>query len=241
METLHYLFSHALKFILILAVVIFFFFIGRLIAPSIPEEYHLKNLFTFKADKTQANKVPTTEFFLPTPGSLAVRNVETPTAETNVYVPGDPYAPNAPTSWPEGPRNTGDGNYIYTSYSYSSAGSDGSPVFDAAQAGFAGMNTYLRSISLPRGAYVYQNLIFSGEAREAMFIEGKFSLYVINGKGQVIGRGTGSALDQWSMPGWHRFTGRIITTIPPNQTNCGLVFQQDKPGGLHMIMPVSCR
>lgn len=247
METLHYLFSHALKYVMILAVVIFFFFIGRLIAPSIPPEYHLKNLFDFRSKEAkQASNQPNTEFFLPTPGSLALRKVETPTTETNVYVSNSAYTPGAPyngyqngtpVNWPSGAINN---DYTYSSYSYSSASSGDDPVFDATQAGFSSMSAYLRSISLARGSYVYQNLLFGGEAREAMFIDGKFSLYIINGRGQVIGRGVATALDQWAIPGWHRFTGRILTAIPPNQQNCALVFQQDKPSGLHMIMPASC-
>lgn len=244
MDTIHYLLSKIKIIIISICLILFLIWLGRLISPLLPQEW-----FHRSKEVSTKNASSSTEFFLPTPRLSDSTGQKPVTATDNIFVlEGNETSGLAFNAYDE--TNTysqgswqpnAEGQYIYVQPNTNQkVDTSGGQVFDSTKAGFSQMSAYIRSITIPLGAYVYRGLVFHGQARESMFVDGKFSLYVIDVKGNVIGKGEAVTDEDWRSIGWHKFTARITTPIPPNSVGCGLVFQQDKVRGLHATMPVRC-
>ena len=243
MDTIKYLLSKIVLLAIIIGISIFLFWVGKIIAPLLPQELFMRN-----QESLVSKGASSTEFFLPTPGSFSTGQVKTPSVNDNVYVSGTNETSGTEfhaydTEGTQGSwQPNGNGQYVYVqAVPRANTTNTDNQVFDATKAGFSQMSAYLRGITIPLGAYVYRGLIFHGQARESMFVNGRFSLFVIDVHGNVIGQGQAVTDENWQTPGWHSFRGTITTTIPTNALGCGLVFQQDKIRGLHATMPVTCR
>mgnify|MGYP000939336188 CR=1 FL=1 len=241
METIQYILSKIKFLIILIIVLLFLFWLGRVIKPLLPQEW-----FSF-GNKVSIKNASSTEFFLPTPSNGIQSKIKPTMASDYIYVSdsgeGTGFTFNGyDTGNPQGMwQQSGQNQYTYVRYTTNQAQQNtGNQVFDANKAGFSQSSAFLRGVTIPVGAYVYRGLIFHGQAREVMFVNGKFSLFVIDSKGNVIGQGEAVTDEDYRVAGWHMFSARIVTIAPPSVTGCGLVFQQDKPQGLHAVMPVQC-
>jgi hypothetical protein len=246
MELIQHLLSKIVSVVMILLALVFLFWLGRVISPLLPHEW-----FPSK-DTVLAKKATSTEFFLPTPVDLGKNGAHTPTATDNLFVfdgkeasleaydSASVYQTGSPQGTWQRDRN---GQYVFVQHVYTvdpSVKDTQGPVFDATKSGFAQMSAYLRSITIPPGAYVYRGLTFHGQAREQMFVNGKFSLFVIDARGNVIGTGEAVTHENSQAVGWHPFSAHILTLGVSSTKACGLVFQQDVARGLHATLPVVC-
>jgi hypothetical protein len=254
MDTIRYLLSKIIVLIIVIAAFCFLYWMGSKLVPYFPTSTHITKDSTGVADQG--------EFFLPSP-----RNVSTYFKQPVVAVPlttnnNQPLVSNADGKGQYIP--TGNGQYIYVSdtVSYDSHGNviytrgttqalattnqtnisqnTGGQIFDPNQSGFSIMESYVRNLSIYRGGSVYMGLTFVGDARENMFVNGKFLLFVVDPTGRAIGSGEAETLEQWSVPGWHRFSAKITSTVPYKGAGCGLVFQQPHPSGIHVAIPAQC-
>lgn len=127
--------------------------------------------------------------------------------------------------------------YNYTTNT-SQTRTESSVVFNANQAGFSQTELFIRNISVYRGQSIAPSFTFTGEARETLFSQGRFMLYLVTKQGQIVGTGEAVAVDQWSIPGWHRFNARIISMN--GQGECFLIFKPASSAYRELSIPVTC-
>jgi hypothetical protein len=218
METIKFFVSKLFIVIIILIIFAFLYWMATLLVPFLPKTLKMSGL------GNATSTAPDTEFWLPTPGSLSLR-------PKSGGEPGriefEEYGEIKPAGWDLGET----ANQV--SYAQNVQ------VFDSVRAGFSRDN-YVRAISVYEGARVYGGLTFTGEAKEAMFLNGVFSLFVLNPTGQVIGRGEARMSDNGARTEWRRFRGKILTQVGYTGPGCTLVFQQQRPSGFRITLPVVC-
>jgi hypothetical protein len=106
-------------------------------------------------------------------------------------------------------------------------------------------NLYVRNLSMYEGGHVYTGLTFVGEARETMFINGKFPIIVADQTtGKAVSVSFAEATTNWTVPGWVRFQVKI-STVSPSKVPCLMVFEQARMQGsvsqpARVVVPVVC-
>lgn len=119
-----------------------------------------------------------------------------------------------------------------------------SQVFNAQTAGFSDSSLYVRNLSIYNGDSVNTHKTIYGEARSTFFANGTFPIYIIDTQGRVFAVETAIATEQWSIPGWSRFSVQIRSLLPSHQP-CQLLFipnpqSPDANTGGRALIPVSC-
>lgn len=148
---------------------------------------------------------------LPSPraysGLFKVTN--TPTATSNLYVHGQAFQgySQSPTS-----------EFV----SYSSRSSSTTQPTAAPN-----RSMYIRNLSIYENGHVYTGLSFVGEARNEMFSNGGFRIIVVDQRGAIIGTSRAVKQDNWSVPGWSRFSVKVQHVLPPGGAPCSMIFEQD--------------
>jgi hypothetical protein len=113
------------------------------------------------------------------------------------------------------------------------------------QNGYAQKSSFIRNLSIYEGGYVYTGLSFVGEARNTMFINGKFPIIVADrATGRALSISYGEATTDWAVPGWVRFQVKINGAFP-NNVPCTMVFEQAQYSGsqvspTRVAIPVVC-
>lgn len=211
MEVIRYLISKVILLIPIILLLFVMYWIGSKLAVFLPEGA-LSSLNPLKGDllPPPRNNMPTTNPL--TSGYMLDYTIP---EDTHNYTTNTP-AKNTPQT-----------------------GAQNSVVFNANQAGFSQTELFIRNISVYRGQSIAPGFTFTGEARETMFSQGRFMLYLANKDGHIVGTGEAVAVDQWSIPGWHRFNGRIISMN--GQGECFLIFRSSSPTQPQVTIPVVCR
>lgn len=105
---------------------------------------------------------------------------------------------------------------------------------------------FIRNISIYEGGHAYTGLAFTGEARESMFIDGKFPIIIAElSTGKAVSVSYAEATTKWTVPGWVRFQVKINSVLP-NKVPCLMVFEQARAQAsqhvqpVRVVIPVSC-
>lgn len=157
---------------------------------------------------------------LPSPRAYSglIKSVTAPTPTTNLYVHGKPF---------DGYESYG-GTYTYSTstasfVSYNSRSSSSNQTTVAPS-----RSMYIRNLSIYENGHVYTGLSFVGEARNEMFSNGGFHVIVVDQRGVLVGTSRAVKQDNWSVPGWSRFTTRIDYVLPPGGAPCSMIFEQGR-------------
>lgn len=111
---------------------------------------------------------------------------------------------------------------------------------------FAQKSAYLRSLSIYEGGHVYTGLSFTGEARNALFSNGRFPVIIVEqSTGRALAISFAEATTNWSTPGWVRFQVKMNTVSQSNAGACLMIFEQGRPQGsqlqpIRVAIPVQC-
>lgn len=166
------------------------------------------------------------EDWLPAPGSYSGVFGNQKRSKTNgtVYKHGPAF---------DGYKNGGGGASV--SYvSYTSSGEEtnyyGSAAAVEAKKNISASSTaekilYIRNLSIYERGHVYTGLSFMGEARETMFVNGRFPIVIVDQSGKPVASSYAEATTDWSPAGWSRFRV-LITSVLPNNIPCAMLFQQ---------------
>ncbi|MDQ5962804.1 MAG: hypothetical protein QG653_611 [Patescibacteria group bacterium] len=235
METVQYLLSKFITVIVVLSIFLFLYWIGTILFPFLPKTLGISK--TNNASSTESTREDL-EFFLPTPRKVSLQGTgegEYPygrpvTSEDFLRYDGTTQLPE----WPQGSKSP-----VIQNGLTQTGGSADYQTFDPVRAGFS-QTAYVRSLSLHRGARVYGGLSFTGEAKEAMFSNAVFTLFVVTPEGQIVGRGEARISDDGARTEWRKFIGRITTQVGYTGKNCTLLFQQQKPNGVRIYFPITC-
>lgn len=168
--------------------------------------------------------------WLPSPRSFGglFSNVKKTDTQNNVYV-SDPivYEPSIIYT----SNNTYDSNgYLTYTYSTNTNTQQGNKVTNTSQkkqvVNDSIKSMYVRNISIYQGGHVYQGLSFVGEARNTMFLEGKFPVILVdNTTSKIVSVSFAEAVTDWTVPGWTRFKV-TIGSVAPRATPCTMLFEQ---------------
>jgi hypothetical protein len=148
---------------------------------------------------------------LPSPraysGLFKVTNI--PTATSNLYVHGQAF---------QGYSQSPTGEFLtYGSKSTGAAQPTTAPT----------RSMYIRNLSIYENGHVYTGLSFVGEARNEMFSNGGFRIVIIDQRGGLIGTSRAIKQENWSVPGWSRFSVKVQHVLPPGGVPCSMIFEQD--------------
>ncbi len=156
---------------------------------------------------------------LPSPRAYSglIKSVTAPTPTTNLYVHGKPF---------DGYESYG-GTYTYSTstasfVSYNSRSSSSNQPTVAPS-----RSMYIRNLSIYENGHVYTGLSFVGEARNEMFSNGGFHVIVVDQRGVLVGTSRAVKQDNWSVPGWSRFSVKVQHVLPPGGAPCSMIFEQD--------------
>lgn len=111
---------------------------------------------------------------------------------------------------------------------------------------YADRGLYIRNLSLYEGGHVYSGLTFMGDAKNSLFVQGRFPIVIVEQTtGRVIARTYASATTNWSVPGWVRFGAKFDTVMQSNSSSCAMIFEAGAPTGsnnelLRVAIPVMC-
>lgn len=236
METVQYLLSKLVTVIVILSIFAFLYWMGTLLVPFLPKSVSFAK--DANATSTEGAK-DDFEFWLPTPGSFSAKGLDKgeypygrPVTEAD-FLRYDGSGVGVP-EWPKGSKSP----VILEGTSQAGASAD-YQTFDPSRSGFT-LVPYVRSLSLRKDANVYAGLRFEGEAKESMFFNGMFLIYVVDPSGQFVGKGEARLSDDGARTEWRKFIGRITTQVGYRGKNCTLLFQQARPNGVRVYFPATC-
>lgn len=235
MDTIQYLLSKLVTVIVVLAIFAFLYWMGTLLVPFLPKTLSLSK--TTDASSTEKAK-DDLEFWLPTPRNTSFSGVDKSEYPYGRPVTSEDFLQYDSTGnipeWPKGSKSP-----VIQNGLSQTGGSADYQTFDPVRAGFSQI-AYVRSLSLYKKARVYGGLSFDGEAKESMFANGMFVLFVVNPQGQVVGKGEARISDEGARTEWRKFIGRITTQVGYRGDGCTLLFQQAKPNGIRVYFPVTC-
>lgn len=106
-------------------------------------------------------------------------------------------------------------------------------------------NMFLRNLSIYEGWHVYTGLSFTAEARENMFLNGKFPVVILDpSNGQVVSVAYAEAITNWTVPGWVKFQVKMTGALPSRRP-CVMIFEQaryknSKAQPIRVVMPITC-
>jgi hypothetical protein len=203
----------------------------------------LKTLFPLNASSTA------TGGWLPSPKSYQglFGTAKTPSATDNVFVYGKEYNGGGNevkfityTSTSSSGNNVGVSFISGTQQDQLSQGSTtkkGSVVYSQ-------KSLFVRNLSIYEGGHTYAGLTFAGEARDTMFLNGRFPIIIANQAGQVVSVAYAEATTNWTIPGWVKFQV-LINTMTSSKVPCTMVFEQAKVKNsqtqpTRVAMPVTC-
>lgn len=103
---------------------------------------------------------------------------------------------------------------------------------------------YVRNLSIFTGGHIYTGLTFTGEAKNTMFKNGAFQVLVVDRFGRILSIDNVTTSNNWAMPGWVRFYGKLTGTFPVNSP-CSLIFRPaqgsaDSYNGIYVQVPEVC-
>lgn len=110
---------------------------------------------------------------------------------------------------------------------------------------YSSKNLFVQRLSIYEKGHVYMGLSFTGEARESMFIGGKFPVVIVDpSTGQAVHVAFAEALTNWTIPGWVKFQVKI-TELLPTRRLCVMVFEQarmqnSKTQPIRVVFPITC-
>ena len=117
--------------------------------------------------------------------------------------------------------NTANGGYYG-----STANTSNTQVWNGNTSAFAEKSLYLRNLSIYEGGNIAYNTTIVGEARDIMFKNGAFPIFVLDSRGKIVSSTQAVNTGTWAATGWVRFQARIPSRLPAG-TNCMLLFISD--------------
>lgn len=97
----------------------------------------------------------------------------------------------------------------------------------------------VRNLSIFEGGHIYTGITFSGEAKENMFVNGKFPILIIDNNGRIAGVSYAEQINMWATPGWARFQVKIQSVLP-NKVPCRMIFQSASQQQIKSSIPITC-
>lgn len=74
-------------------------------------------------------------------------------------------------------------------------------------------------------------LTVRGRARSSWFFEGSLPVVLVDMSGNILAQGPGTALTDWTQPGWVEFSAEL-TFDTPTEADGELIIKKDNPSGL---------
>lgn len=243
--------KHLLQFLFKFAVLMFFVaFLWWGVATFVPA-FGISSLLHRTSTSTESSS------WLPSPRNYQglFGKAETPNEYSNVYVPGQMF--NGYTNAYRGNEGGANVDFVtYTSTGTQIIRGNQSAVFNnqeqfsqsqtntQIQNGNVQNNLFVRNISIYQGGHVYTGLSFVGEARESMFLNGKFPIVIVDQGGKIVSVSYAMATTNWTIPGWVKFQVKIVGSLP-NKTPCTMVFEQARIQNSQVVpvrvrLPVVC-
>lgn len=223
MPSIQYLLNYLIRLTVFLVIFLIFWWILAVFFPAVS----FRNLFSVTGTST-------TESLLPSP--MGFKGIfgksQTPGATDNVYKPGEAFNGYGNAF------NNNQGGAQVDFITYTSTGTqvihNGIPYDASNQSsgssqttnGYAKKELYIRNLSMYEKGHVYTGLAFIGEARNTMFVDGKFPILVADPAGRVVSLSYAVATTDWTVAGWTKFQVRIEGSMPSN-IPCTMVFQQN--------------
>lgn len=224
MESVQYL----LRFLFKLAIVVFFVALVWWGVATFAPSFSFRSLFLISSGTSTV--ADSGQGWLPAPKNFKslFGTGKTPTGEDNVYVPGPAF---------DGYKNLYKGNQggqqanlvSYTTTGVQITNGVGTPGFNSQQQptanGYSQKNLYIRNLSIYENGHIYTGLDFVGEARNSMFLNGKFPIIIADKTGHAVFITYAEATTNWTAPGWVKFKTKITGSLP-NKVPCTMVFEQ---------------
>lgn len=217
MDTLRYLISRLLLTIgVILAIALVFFLFTRLF-PGLPQKF---GIFSFFGEDILPPPRETGLFGMPKEADLS----------ENLYKgPRSPYVSYAEYK---------DGEIVI------SPATEAYPTFEANEAGFTKSDLHVRNLSIYKQGNIYQGMTIIGEAKGTMYTNGSFPVYIGDAQGRIFAVEQAYATEQWSIPGWARFSVRINSVLPKG-VGCFAIFRAAvnstaANSNTQVVIPVNC-
>ena len=216
MDTIRYLLGMIIKLVLSLFIIVFFIWAMKTFYPTAITD--VTSLVTgsdaFKQDWLPAPR--NVADYLPKRSSSTVHGVE--------FVPG--------------PAFNSAGTYVYQT-NYVTYGSSTSPMIPRYSTSNTDRALYIRNTSAYQGMNVSYGTRFIGEARDTMFRNGSFNIFVVDTSGRIVGSAKALDMGTWAAPGWRRFQAIIGSRLPSN-IPCALVFQSAQQTTTLVSLRVMC-
>ncbi|MBP6948575.1 MAG: hypothetical protein KBC41_00870 [Candidatus Pacebacteria bacterium] len=218
MESIKFLITFLFRISIVIFLVAFVWWLVSVLAPSFSPKALILGRPATALDK---------EGWLPSPRNFngLFGKVKAPSSQDNVY-DGTLYIYKSDTQYEH--NNTVE----YISYSYPSYANQGikkatsTNVSSVQNTNNAPKSLYIRNLSLYQNGRIYQGISFTGEAKNIMFLQGKFPVVIVDqATGRVISVSFAEATTDWAIPGWVRFKV-TINNVGANKIPCTMVFEQ---------------
>lgn len=83
-----------------------------------------------------------------------------------------------------------------------------------------------------KGEAISNPLEIKGKAKGAWFFEASFPIYIVDDKGNDLGQGIATAIDDWMTTDFVNFEAEINFAIPIYAKTGFIIFNRDNPSGL---------
>lgn len=227
MDTIRYLLGVIMRLVLILFLVAFIFWLIGFLYP----QFKPSSIFSFKMFSND---------WLPAPKNygLLAGNRRTDGQNGAVYVPGAPY---------DGYKNAryesqeGVDFFVYTASGTQiirAKGSGGNQTWNGGYVATDDRGLYVRNLSVFQGGGITYGQRILGEARDTMFRNGSFPIYIVDADKRLVGTMQAVTTGTWAIPGWARFQATVPVKLPGN-TYCSLILQSATQQ-IQINHPVKC-
>lgn len=110
--------------------------------------------------------------------------------------------------------------------------------------GFSPVALYIRKLSIYTNGSLYTGLTFTGEARNTLFAQGVFPIYIVDSTGRIVAVEQAQALSAQTAPGWTKFVVQLRSVLPV-RTPCHMIFRaaptaQAGYSGTQVVLPYMC-
>lgn len=225
MDTIRFLLGYIVRLVVILLLIAFVLWLVGLLYP----QFKPSSLFRWNAFSGD---------WLPAPRDFSLLGSKTSDGQNGkVYVPGPAYngygnASYEPQEGVDFIVYTASGTHVIK------AKGSGGQVLDGSY-GYDNRSAYIRNLSVFQGGGITYGQRIVGEARESMFQNGRFAIYIVDTNKRLIGTAQAITTGTWSVPGWARFQATIPFRLP-GDTYCSLVFQSATQP-IQISYPVQCK
>jgi hypothetical protein len=242
MDSIRYMLHIVIRTSIALLILVFIWWLVAALYPDLKPQ----NLFAQKEGK---DWLPSPKQYAGVLGKAKVPsefdNVYTPPAEFNgykdAYGSGYTYSKTAFVTYTsDGPKVTGGSQELASDDYYKSEAfkRNSNPSFSNNSASvqsnatqtsviYAQKELFIRNLTMYEGGHIYTGFEFTGEAKNIMFINGKFPIIIADQTGRVVAVMYGEATTDWTVPGWIKFHAKTNAVLP-NGARCTMVFEQAK-------------